>query len=400
MTDKKEKADRAAAAESNPENEFALSLTKYNDAAAISHRVLAKVCRLAIDGDGKTILSLCEEGDKLLDEECSKVYKGKKISKGIAFPTTVSPNDILTPYTPLATDPGENEIAIKKGDVLKIQLGAQLGGYPAIVGDTVIVGQDAELTDDQKNLLQATHYCNEALLRLLLPSEIHPLTTPEKPHKQPSAYEITQILNKIAAAYDCTIVESTTSFNFLQNEIEGKKRLVLHPGEGMPKSEGAPEVGDIWGVELALSKGSGKLKDIPGKRPTLHKKTDTKVGLKRQTSKATFTEVNKKFGNFPFGLRQLEDERTAKMGIVECVRCGVVRQFEVLGEKDGSITSRLFTTIAITKAGINKIAAPPEPELEKLKTDKSIENAEILDFLKLPLNKSKKKKKPAAKKEE
>jgi len=40
---------------------------------------------------------------------------------GIAFPTTVSPNDILTPYTPLATDPGENEIGIKKGDVLKIQ---------------------------------------------------------------------------------------------------------------------------------------------------------------------------------------------------------------------------------------------------------------------------------------
>ncbi|RPA93194.1 Creatinase/aminopeptidase [Choiromyces venosus 120613-1] len=436
MTDKNEKGEGAAAAESNPENEFTLSLTKYNDAAAIAHRVLAKVCKLAIEGDGKTILSLCEEGDKLLDEECSKVYKGKKISKGrifilcgfslrdgssgnsslhsmsessllifrfftgIAFPTTVSPNDILTPYTPLATDPGENEIAIKKGDVLKIQLGAQLDGYPAIVGDTIIVGQDAELTDDQKNLLQATHYCNEALLRLLLPSDIHPLSTPEKPYKQPSAYEITQILNKIAATYDCTIVESTTSFNFLQNEIEGKKRLVIHPGEGMPKSEGTPEVGDIWGVELALSKGSGKLKDIPGKRPTLHKKTDTKVGLKRQTSKTTFTEVNKKFGNFPFGLRQLEDERTAKMGIVECVRSNVIRQFEILGEKDGSITSRLFTTIAITKTGINKITAPSEPDLEKLKTDKVIENTEILDLLKLPLNKPKKKKKPAAKKEE
>ncbi|CUS15025.1 unnamed protein product [Tuber aestivum] len=404
MTDKNEKADGAAAAESNAENEFMLSLTKYNDAAAIAHRVLAKVCKLAIEGDGKTILSLCQEGDELLDEECSRVYKGKKISKGIAFPTTVSPNDILTPYTPLATDPGESEIAIRKGDVLKIQLGAQLDGYPAIVGDTVIVGQDAELTDDRKNLLLATHYCNEALLRLLIPSDIHPLSTPEKPHKQPSPNEITQILNKIAGTYDCSLVESTTSFNFLQNEIEGKKRLVLHPGEAMPKSEGAPEVGDIWGVELALSKGSGKLKDVPGKRPTLHKKTDTKVGLKRQTSKTTFTEVNKRFGNFPFGLRQLEDERIAKMGIVECVRCGVVRQFEVLGEKDGSITSRLFTTIAlmttaITKAGINKIAAPPEPGLEKLITDKSIENTEILGLLQLPLKKAKKKK-PAAKKEE
>lgn len=62
--------------------EFALSLTKYNDAAAIAHRVLAKVCKLATEGDGATILSLCEQGDKLLEEECAKVYKGKKISKG------------------------------------------------------------------------------------------------------------------------------------------------------------------------------------------------------------------------------------------------------------------------------------------------------------------------------
>jgi hypothetical protein len=32
--------------------------------------------------DGATILTLCQKGDKLLDEEVAKVYKGKKISKG------------------------------------------------------------------------------------------------------------------------------------------------------------------------------------------------------------------------------------------------------------------------------------------------------------------------------
>ena len=32
--------------------------------------------------DGAKILTLCEKGDKLLDEEVQKVYKGKKISKG------------------------------------------------------------------------------------------------------------------------------------------------------------------------------------------------------------------------------------------------------------------------------------------------------------------------------
>ena len=32
--------------------------------------------------EGAKILELCEKGDKLLDEEIAKVYKGKKVSKG------------------------------------------------------------------------------------------------------------------------------------------------------------------------------------------------------------------------------------------------------------------------------------------------------------------------------
>lgn len=57
-------------------------LSKYKDAATIAHKVLDAVVKLAVDG--ATVLSLCEQGDKLLEEETAKVYKGKKISKGMA----------------------------------------------------------------------------------------------------------------------------------------------------------------------------------------------------------------------------------------------------------------------------------------------------------------------------
>lgn len=60
--------------------------------------------------------------------------------------------------------------------------------------------------------------------------------------------------------------------------------------------------------------------------------------------------------------------------------------------------------IAITKNGLQKIAAPPAPDLSKLKTDKKITDEEILKILEQPLaketkakSKSKKKKKPAKK---
>ena len=56
------------------------TLTKYNNAAGIAQRVLAEVTKLAVPG--ATILSLCQKGDELLEAETSKIYKGKKISKG------------------------------------------------------------------------------------------------------------------------------------------------------------------------------------------------------------------------------------------------------------------------------------------------------------------------------
>ena len=37
-----------------------------------------------------------------------------------------------------------------------------------------------------------------------------------------------------------------------------------------------------------------------------------------------------------------------KVGVVECVRTGVVRQYDVIADKDGAPVSRLFTTIGIS----------------------------------------------------
>ena len=161
--------------------------------------------------------------------------------------------------------------------------------------------------------------------------------------KAPTQSRITALLEKVAKSYDCTLVESTTSWLFERNEIEGKKKIVIAPGEGA-KGDGSPEVGEVWGVEMGLSLGSGKVKQLE-QRPTLHRKTTQTYGLKRATSRKILSEVQKKFGTFPFSLRQLEDERDAKSGVVECVRGNVFRQYELVGDKDGAPVARLLTTV-------------------------------------------------------
>jgi methionine aminopeptidase len=42
--------------------------------------VLAEVSKLCVAGS--KIVDICEKGDKLIEEEIAKVYRGKKITKG------------------------------------------------------------------------------------------------------------------------------------------------------------------------------------------------------------------------------------------------------------------------------------------------------------------------------
>lgn len=64
----------------------------------------------------------------------------------------------------------------------------------------------------------------------------------------------------------------------------------------------------------------------------------------------------------------------------------------------------MLMVVAITKNGLQKLSAPPTPDLSLLKTDKKITDEEVLKILEEPLaketkpkNKTKKKKKPAKK---
>lgn len=275
--------------------------------------------------------------------------------QGISHPTTVSPSSYVTPYTPLKSDAAEAETTLNAGEIVKIQLGAQIDGFGTIVCDMVVVPKKGAakepITGREADLIVATHTANELLLRLMVPSGLLAQGSDEEKakataKKAPTQAQISDLLEKVAKAYDCKVVENTTSWLFDRNEIEGTKKIILTPGDGV-RGEGVPEVGEVWGVEVGLSLGSGKVKSLDH-RSTLHRRTTTTYGLKRPSSRQTLSEVVKKFGTFPFSLRQLDDEKAAKVGVVECVRGGVLRQYEPAGETDKSPVSRLLTTIGMS----------------------------------------------------
>ncbi|RPA87617.1 curved DNA-binding protein [Ascobolus immersus RN42] len=387
MADTKEQSKEIDYSLENPD-----TLTRYKDAASVAHKVLAALEKEATEG--KTVIDICKSGDAQLEDEITKVYKSnKKISKGLSMPTTISLDDVVTPLSPLESETAEAQTPLKNGQLAKLLVGAHIDGFAAIAGSTVVVGASDVIEGEAADLILAAHYINEAFLRLIIPPTVN-TTGAEKAEGKPiTPGKLNNVLEKIADAYGVKLVESTTSYQFERNEIEAKKRLLLAPGEGV-KGEGIPEIGEVWGIEVAVTTGSGKVKTLPN-RPTIHKKTANTFALKRPSAKEVLSEVNKRFGTFPFSLRQLKDERTAKIGVLECVRGNIFRQYEVVGEKDGKPVARLFNTVAVTKNGVSKLAAPTI-DLSKYKSDKKIEDEEILKLLETPLSKAKKSKKKAS----
>lgn len=58
-----------------------------------------------------------------------------------------------------------------------------------------------------------------------------------------------------------------------------------------------------------------------------------------KTSRAVFSEVQKKAGPFPFNVRVLEDEKRARMGLQEAVQHSLVKPYEVVYASMPPITS-------------------------------------------------------------
>lgn len=275
---------------------------------------------------------------------------------GFAHPTTVSPSSYVTPYTPLRSDEKEAAIELQEGEPVKIQLGAQIDGFASIACDTIIVPAKDKAQDviegRTADVMLATYYANELLLRLMLPPGVLASGTDEEKAKAAAAKPKTQgqmnaLIEKVAKSYEVNVVESTTSWLFERNEIEGKKKIVISPSDGSSKGDGTPEIGDVWGVEMGMSLGSGKVKQLD-QRATLHRRTAVPTPLKRPSSRKIYSEVQKKYNLFPFSLRQFEDEKDAKIGAIEPVRAGAFRQYELVGEKDNSPVVRTWTTIGKT----------------------------------------------------
>jgi methionine aminopeptidase len=131
--------------------------------------VLAKLIKkIAV---GSKIFELCLWSDSLIYEELSKVYNKKPVFKGLAFPTTVSVNEICGYNSPLQ----EDSTSIKEGDLVKLELGVHIDGFASFVAHTVVVQSDknAPITGKKADVILAAYKAAQAALRLIKPGHVN-----------------------------------------------------------------------------------------------------------------------------------------------------------------------------------------------------------------------------------
>jgi len=341
-------------------------MQKYKTSALIVNKVLKTIIAACVDG--ASIKQICEDAEKLMLEELSMRYKKEKdIKKGIAFPVSISVNNCINHFSPMTS---EDDAVLKTEDTVKIDFGAHIDGFIAVVAHTIVVGATAQnkVTGRQADVVLAAHYASEIALDLF--------------RKDTENYDVTNAINKVTDLYDVKPCEGMISFNLLQHQIDGEKLIHTNATTGVNKSADVCkfENYEVYGLDVVVStgKGLGKEHDM---KCNIYKKTDETYNLKLKCSKEFFRKVNKDFGTMPFNLRHFEDIKKARMGVMECVSHKLVAPYPVLWEKPGEQVAQFKYTVVVMPNGPVKLCGLPI-DLSQYKSDvKILQNEEIKALL-------------------
>ncbi|EDO35730.1 predicted protein [Nematostella vectensis] len=359
-------------------------VTKYKMAGDMANRILLKLIEAA--NAGTTARTLCEKGDALILEETDKVYKKEKeLKKGIAFPTCISVNNCVCHFSPLLSEP---DITLNDGDLVKIDFGVHIDGFIAVIGHTIVVGcsKENKVTGRKADVLLAAYLASEVAQRMV------------KPGAENST--VTELVQKVAESFKCKPIEGMLSHQLKRNVIDGEKAIIQNPNEQQRKDHSKCEfaVHEVYGVDVLVSTGDGKTKE-KDTRTTVYKRTGNIYNLKMKASRVFFSDVCNKFTMMPFTLRALEDEKKAKMGIVECAKHELMEPFNVLWEKEGEFVAQFkFTMLLMPNGNIRITQGPFEPDM--IQSEHCIEDETIKEILAQSASRKtqKKKKKKASSK--
>jgi len=355
--------------------------TKYREAAKITNFALQSVIERCVPG--ARVIDICKFGDGIIEQKCSQIFrgkvKGKAIDKGVAFPTCLSVNECVCHNSPLES---EEQPALENGDSIKIDLGCHVDGYISVVAQTIVIGDvcpEKPITGRQADVMHATYLGAQVALKTLKPGNTN--------------HQVTEAIGKVAAAFGVNCVSGTLMHQMKRYVIDGNKVIILREEPEQRVEPCTFEPLEVYAIDVAMSSGEGKPRETDTRTTVFKRAVDKSYRLKMRASRYLFNEVNQRFPTMPFSLRALEDERQARMGVVECLKHELLNPYPVLYERPGDFVAHVKFTVLLLPSGQTQITGFPLQE-GLFVTEKTVD-ADTAALLATSNKKKKKKKKKA-----
>lgn len=249
---------------------------------------MSELIRCSISG--ANIHDLCVLGNRLINEECAKVYLQKKISKGVAFPVSIAPNDVCGHFSPLK----DEGLVLADGDLVKIDFGVHIDGFPVCVAHSIIVGS----TSDQLKLraLSGAYLALETAVKSLKPGVTNTA--------------LTRVFNDVAASFDVQTLEGVLSHSLKRFLIDSNDVILLKENSDNKVNVYEIKANDVFAIDVFVSANplEGKSKESELRTTIFKQIPDSNHDLKTKSAKKMLNDVNSKFFGFGFSLNDFDDE--------------------------------------------------------------------------------------------
>ncbi|HEX9710619.1 MAG TPA: type II methionyl aminopeptidase [Candidatus Thermoplasmatota archaeon] len=244
-----------------------------------------------------------------------------------AFPLNLSADHWAAHYTPSLGDPME----FVAGQVVKVDIGAHVDGYPADSAVTVEVGGARRHTD----LIRASREALAAAVEMVGPNL--------------QLAVVGETIERTIQAYGFKPISNLTGHLIKRNELHAGKSV---PNVGKGKGDGEPGVTRAWevyAIEPFATNGAGQVEN--GKAGNIYRFRGLRR-VKDPDARRLAEALEREHGSLPFAARWTKGLCEHPARSVNALRqAGVLHAYPVLIEKAGGAVSQHEHTVLITESG-------------------------------------------------
>jgi len=249
---------------------------------------------------------------------------------GLAFPVNISINEIAAHYSPTHND----TMVFKKGDLVKLDVGAHVDGYIADTAVTVEVG-----TNNYIDLIKASSDALDNIIDFIKPGV--------------ALFEIGKVVEDTISSYNFKPIDNLTGHSM--------KRYILHTGLSVPnvpnKSYKAKlKEEDVLAIEPFATNGAGHVNTGDGSNIYICKDSVNLRLLRNKKSRVIFDKVKNKFKTLPFAQRWFEESfSNSEIILKKLVFSGLLKQYPQLIDAKRGFVSQKEHTVILTEDGCEVI---------------------------------------------